>query len=107
MPHPNRVWFIGEVNDRTNQFLLDNHVPGFDPDVDYLIDVKVRIHGLGIVSRNLIRLKDYSSIAILERHQKEHSLRFVIFVQDTRDSLVVPWVGQKNSARKKVVRSSR
>lgn len=92
--YKDRTWYVGDINEETNDFLCCGNVEGVDPDTDFLYGVAVKDEGQ-TVSKNLLRIPSYRAITIMKKHKKNFGLEFRVFVRDSPGAIVVPFIGNR------------
>lgn len=91
--HKDRVWYVGDINEETNDFLCWGNVEGVDPDTDFLLGA-VKIDGK-MVSKNLVKIPSYRAITIMKKHKENFGLEFNVFVRDSPGAIIVPFIGNR------------
>ncbi len=91
MSHPDRVWFIGDINESTYSFCCRaDNIENFDFNTAFQQDVKVEINGQ-VVKKNLIEMPSWEAIRNLRIHQQKFGLKFKTYLRDSIGAKIVPW----------------
>jgi hypothetical protein len=97
-----RIWYISPKNEAASQAI--NDIAGFCIHTDFEIGVKVtkKIDGGEITyPENLARMPSYEGVRIFNNHREAKRLKYDVYLQETPDSKIVFWVGNKKPTKKR------
>lgn len=105
MSKNNRVWYVSYGNQAISKFVANN-ISGFDVNSDFLMDRQVFERG-GVIERtHLARLPSKDSVTMIRRAKNNLGLKYKIYVQESRDTKIVRWIGDDDKEKPQFKKAS-